>query len=168
MFIGCGHVLRLSTVKELGGYTEFPGGYGVEEKDLCLRLIDAGYEIIKLEGVHVWHDKTSSARDLPKQHRSGVCNDLTLALARVPAWLVFPLLASKVSKHIVFSINRGLLRPCLQGIGDFAYATPEVWRARRPVRFSSVAQFYSLSRSRQANREKIEAGPVSHERRIGR
>ena len=64
-FIGCGHLLRLSVVKELGGYAEFPGAYGVEEKDLCLRLIDAGYQIVKLDGVHVWHDKSGLARDIP-------------------------------------------------------------------------------------------------------
>ena len=54
MFIGCGHVLRLSAIRELGGYSEFSHSYGVEEKDLCLRLIDAGYETVQLEGVHVW------------------------------------------------------------------------------------------------------------------
>src|SRR4029079_8717640 len=43
LFIGCGHVFRLSLVKRLGGYGQFPGSYGVEEADLCLRLIDAGY-----------------------------------------------------------------------------------------------------------------------------
>ena len=147
LFIGCGHVLRLSVVKALGGYAEFPGAYGVEEKDLCLRLIDAGYEIVKLDGVHVWHDKTSLARDLPRQHRSGVCNDLALALRRVPVALVFPILAMKISKHVVFAIRRGLLGPCGQGLGDFVLAAAGVWRARHPVRLSSLAQFYSLSRT---------------------
>ena len=147
MFIGCGHVLRLSVVKELGGYSEFPGAYGAEEKDLCLRLIDAGYGIVKLDGVHVWHDKTSSARDLPGQHRSGVCNDLTLALRRVPAGLVVPVVVLKMSKHLVFAIRSGLLRACLQGVRDFMLVASDVWRARCPVRFSSLTQFYSLSRA---------------------
>jgi GT2 family glycosyltransferase len=146
-FIGCGHVLRLSTVRELDGYTEFPGSYGVEEKDLCLRLIDAGYGIVKLDGVHVWHDKTLSARDLQKQHRSGVCNDLTLAAARVPAWLVVPVLVVKMFKHLVFATRRGLLRACLQGVRDFSFTASDVWRARRPVRISSLVQFQALSRA---------------------
>jgi GT2 family glycosyltransferase len=146
-FIGCGHVLRLSTVRELGGYTEFSGSYGVEEKDLCLRLIDAGYGTVKLDGVHVWHDKTPSARDLQKQRRSGVCNDLTLAAVRVPAWLVVPVLVVKMIKHLVFATRRGFLRACLQGVHDFAFAASDVWRARRPVRISSLAQFQVLSRS---------------------
>jgi len=147
MFLGCGHVLRLSAVRELGGYTEFPGAYGVEEKDLCLRLIDNGYEIVKLDGVHVWHDKALSARDLHGQHRSGVCNDLTLALRRVPLGLVVPVVVSKAAKHLVFAIRNGLLRACLQGMHDFGLFAPYVWRARRPVRFSSLTQFHSLSRT---------------------
>jgi GT2 family glycosyltransferase len=147
MFIGCGHVLRLSVVRELGGYTEFPGAYGAEEKDFCLRLIDAGYGIVKLDGVHVWHDKTSSARDLSKQHRSGVCNDLTLALRRVPVALVVPVIVLKLSKHLVFAVRGGLLRACLQGVRDFMRVAFDAWRARGPVRLSSLMQFYSLSRT---------------------
>src|SRR5215471_65124 len=146
MFVGCGHVLRLSVVKELGGHTEFPGAYGVEEKDLCLRLIDAGHAIVRLHGVNVWHDKTTSARDLPEQHRSGVCNDLTLALQRVPAGLVVPVVALKLSKHLVFAVRNGLLRACLRGIRDFLLAVLDVWRARRPVRLASLVQFYARSR----------------------
>ena len=147
MFIGCGHVLRLSVVKDLGGYAEFPGAYGAEEKDFCLRLIDAGYGIIRLDGVHVWHDKASLARELSKQHRSGVCNDLALALRRVPVGLVILVIALKITKHLVFAIRGGLLRACLQGIRDFTFAAPDLWHARRPVRFSSLAQFYRLSRT---------------------
>ena len=50
VFIGCGHVLRLSAVRQVGMYEATPGSYGGEEKDLCLRLMDAGYEIVKLPG----------------------------------------------------------------------------------------------------------------------
>jgi GT2 family glycosyltransferase len=147
MFIGCGHVLRLSAVRELGGYAEFPGTYGVEEKDFCLRLIDAGYRIVKLDGVHVWHDKTSSARDAFEQHRSGVCNDLTLALRRIPAALVVAILAVKVARHLAFAIRNRLLGACLCGLGDFIRGAREAWRLRRPVRLSSFAQFCSLARA---------------------
>src|SRR5947209_14310768 len=83
-FIGCGHVVRLAAVKQIGGYVPAPGGYGGEEKDLALRLIDAGHKIMLLPGVHVWHQKTEVARDLYEQHRSGVCNDFAMTLRRTP------------------------------------------------------------------------------------
>jgi glycosyltransferase involved in cell wall biosynthesis len=147
MFIGCGHVLRLSAVKEIGGYTEFPGTYGAEEKDLCLRLIDSGYEIVKLDGVHVWHEKSVLARDIPRQHCSGVCNDLTLALRRVPIVFLLPVLVWKVLSHLAFGVRTGLLQPCLQGFRNFIFAAADVWRTRRPVRLSSMARFHALTRS---------------------
>jgi glycosyltransferase involved in cell wall biosynthesis len=147
MFIGCGHVLRLSTVKALGGYAEFPGTYGAEEKDFCLRLIDAGYQIVRFDGLHVWHDKSSLARDLPRQHCSGVCNDLALTLRRVPLGLLLPIMAWKVTNHIAFALRNGLLRPCLQGFRDFVFAAAAVWRARRSVRLSSMMRFRALTRS---------------------
>jgi GT2 family glycosyltransferase len=147
LFIGCGHLLRLSVVKELGGYAEFPGAYGVEEKDFCLRLIDAGYQIVKLDGVHVWHDKSLRARDIPRQHCSGVCNDLALTLRRVPIVILLPVLVGKVSGHISFAVRAGLLRPCLEGLRNFIFAAADVWRTRRPVRLASLARFRALSRS---------------------
>jgi GT2 family glycosyltransferase len=147
LFIGCGHVLRLSVVKELGGYCEFPGSYGAEEKDLCLRLIDAGYEIVKLAGVHVWHDKTSTARDLERQHSSGVCNDLTLTMRRVPLGLLLPTMSYKLVSHMVFALRHGFIRPCVQGMHDFALAAASAWRGRHPVRMSTFVRYHSLTRS---------------------
>ena len=147
IFIGCGHILRLSAVKQLGGYAEFPGAYGVEEKDFCLRLIDVGYQIVKLDGVHVWHDKSSLARDIPRQHCSGVCNDLAFTLRRVPVAILLPVLVWKVSGHMAFAIRAGLLRPCLEGLRNFIFAAAEIWRTRRPVRLASMARFRALTRS---------------------
>jgi hypothetical protein len=147
LFIGCGHILRLAAVKKLGGYCVFPGTYGAEETDLCLRLIDAGYEIVKLSGVHVWHDKTTTARDQARQHSSGVCNDLTLTVRRVPLGLLLPLLSYKLVSHLVFAFRHGLIKPCARGIGQFAVASADVWRSRHPVRLSSFTRYHSLARA---------------------
>jgi GT2 family glycosyltransferase len=147
MFIGCGHILRLSVVKQLGGYTPFPGAYGAEEKDFCLRLIDAGYQIVRLHGVHVWHDKSALARDIFRQHCSGVCNDLALTLRRVPLGFLIPILGWKVSKHLLFAWRYGLLRPCLEGFRNFAFASIHIWQKRQPVRLSSLSRFITLTRS---------------------
>src|SRR5262249_39510881 len=114
LFIGCGHVLRLSVVKELGGYVESPGTYGGEEKDFCLRAIDAGYEIVKIEGLHVWHDKTMRDRDLAKQCRSVVCNDFVLVWRRAPLILLVPMLAWKLARHFLFAIRLNQVGACMR------------------------------------------------------
>ena len=147
MFIGCGHVLRLSVLKELGGYEEFPGTYGCEEVDLCLRMIDAGYEIAELAGVHVWHDKTLFARDIIRQYRSGVCNDLSVALRRVPFLILVPTIIWKVTQQLSFAFKTGRTGLCVQGFTDFVRAAPGLWRGRKVIRLASVARSRMLSRA---------------------
>jgi len=145
-FIGCGHVLRLAAVREVGLYTPNPGSYGGEEKDLSLRLQDQGWEIHKLPGVHVWHDKSPVARDLISQHRSGVCNDLVFAVRRCPLPMLLWVLPYKVLSHLRFAVRRRLLRPCIAGIGLFLRHLAATWHSRRPVRASTFREFVQLSR----------------------
>jgi glycosyltransferase involved in cell wall biosynthesis len=148
-FIGCGHVLRLSAVRALGGYRPFPGSYGAEEKDLCLQFLDKGYDIVRLDGVHVWHDKTPLVRDLARQHRSGVCNDLSFALRRTPSGLLGPALAWKAGRQITFAMSHRLVGACLLGFGDFLSHLRLVWASRDPVKAATLARFRALSRSPQ-------------------
>ena len=144
MFIGCGHAIRLSVARQLGYYQTAPGMYGGEEKDFCLRMIDTGHRTILLPGVHVWHNKTAVARDIPSQHRSGVCNDLAMALRRTPAWLLPAAMLSKIYRHLMFSMTHGLIKPCVQGFVLFLRSIPEIWASRRPVKASSLRTYMNL------------------------
>jgi GT2 family glycosyltransferase len=145
LFIGCGHVLRLSAVREVGGYEAAPGSYGGEEKDLCLRLWDAGYQVVKLPGVHVWHDKTPVARDLPAQHRSAVCNDLILTLRRTPAGLLPMALLAKLYHHWKFARSHGLTDSCSEGVKLFFRSIPQAWKSRHPVRLATLRAYMRLT-----------------------
>jgi glycosyltransferase involved in cell wall biosynthesis len=144
MFIGCGHLLRLSSAREVGFYELSPGSYGGEEKDLCLRLMDAGYRIDRLPGVHVWHDKTLVARSLSEQQESLVCNDLVMAVRRTPTLLLVPALVSKFCRHFLFGLRNRSLRPVLSGFVSFFRSLPSVWRSRRPVSVSALRTFMRL------------------------
>jgi GT2 family glycosyltransferase len=146
MFIGCGHVVRISALKECGFYAPSPGLYGAEEKDLCLRLLDGNWEIHRLPGVHVWHDKTAVARDEAAQHRSGVCNDLVFALRRCPLPLMLAVLPAKMMSHLRFAVRTHLLRPCVEGFGLFLRHALPVWQTRNPVRPETFAEFLRRSR----------------------
>ena len=99
-FIGRGQILRLSVLKQLGGYAKFPGSYGCEEKDLCLRIIDAGYEITVLPGVHVWHDYSPDGRN-ESQYLSGLHNDLAMVLWRAP----LPIFATGIDMESASTIS---------------------------------------------------------------
>ena len=144
-FIGCGHMLRLSALRECGFYSESPGLYGGEEKDLSLRLLDKNWEVQLMPGVHVWHDRTKVARDGWAQHRSGVCNDLVFALRRCPMPLALVVVPVKLFNHLRFGLGHGLLRPCLSGIGLFARNTVSVLRSRVPVRSRTFGEYLRRS-----------------------
>lgn len=147
-FIGCGHLLRLTNARQVGLYDPPPSYYGGEEKDLCLKLIDRGYKIIKLPGVHIWHDKTSVARDFLGQHRSGVCNDLVYAWKRLPFFLLLPVMAVKIRNHKRFARNYNhgeLVEPCKQGISDFYKAVRQGKVPRQPVSFKALKHFQNLA-----------------------
>jgi len=147
MYIGCGHILTIAKAKECGGYLKSPGFYGSEEKDLCLRLIHKGYSIIQANGLYVWHDKTNIARNLPEQHRSGVCNDLVFTYRRVPSLLFVPVLLYKLFSHFKFSVSykkAALTQPCLKGFADFRRFLFSADKQRQPVSIKAYRKFMSF------------------------
>jgi GT2 family glycosyltransferase len=134
MFIGCGHALRLKAVREVGGYEEMPGFYGGEEKDLCLRLLDRGWKVVKLSASAVWHEKTLTQRDWLAQRRAGTLNDLTLILRRAPGRALPWALAGNAVNQLLFSLRRPQFLPAtFQGLMDFASRIVELKRKRHPV-----------------------------------
>jgi GT2 family glycosyltransferase len=147
-FIGCGHLVRVLAVKQVGYYTPNPGYYGGEEKDLCIKLMDAGYTIMTFPDVVIWHDKTMVARDLPKQHRSGVCNDLVFAFRRIPATLLIPILGYKFISHLKFSAGykkASLIKPCIKGFLDFFKFLVNNKKNRKPVSAATYKRFRQLN-----------------------
>lgn len=100
-----------------------------------------------MPGVHVWHDKTTVARDRPGQHRSGVCNDLAFALRRCPMPMLIGVFPFKMLSHIRFSVRHRLLKPCLAGFGLFFRYAWSVWRSREPVRAGTFWEYVRLSHS---------------------
>jgi glycosyltransferase involved in cell wall biosynthesis len=147
IYIGCGHMLNINKAKEAGGYLKSPGFYGSEEKDLCIRLINRNYSIIKANGLYVWHDKTTIARDLAKQHRSGVCNDLVFTYRRVPLVLFVPIIIYKFISHFRFSIfyrQAPLAKPCLNGFKDFIHFLWTGNKQRQAVSLRAYKKFISF------------------------
>ncbi len=146
-FIGCGHVVRLSAAREVGLYDPFPSYYGGEEKDLCLRLIDRGFKIMKLPGVHVWHEKTMIARDLIAQHRSGVCNDLVFIWRRTPFILLLLLVPIRIWKHRRFAkrySNGELMGAYRSAVVDFWHVVRAGQLVRRPVSWRSLRKWQRM------------------------
>ena len=155
VFIGCGHILRLAALRHVGSYVSAPGSYGGEEKDLALRLMDAGHQVVTLPGVHVWHDKSELARNIPEQHSSGVCNDFAMTVRRTPLVVLPFALIAKLYRHFRFARSHGLEVPFRHGLKLFSKSLREIWKTRNPVRFATSRAYLKLSQGE---------GPTSDER----
>ena len=149
-FIGCGHMLRVRAVNEVGNYAINPGFYGGEEKDLCIRLIDKNYSIIRYPSIEIWHDKSMVSRNISKQHRSGVCNDFVFMWRRTPAIYLIPSFALKFYVHISFPFrykNMSLFVPLLFGIFDFAKVLFSGTLKREPVSKKTLKKYLSFNKT---------------------
>jgi GT2 family glycosyltransferase len=146
-FIGCGHVLRLSAVKEVGFYDVNPFYYGSEEKDLCIKLMDRHYKIMLMPGVTVWHDKTNVARDERKQNMSVVCNDLVFFYRRSPMLYLLPGLILKIINMIKFAAfykRAYLLKSTLKGISAFFGLMLASKIYRKPVKVPTFQKYFAM------------------------
>jgi len=126
-FIGCGHILRLSVLKQLGGYAKFPGSSGCEEKDLCLRIIDY----------------SPDGRD-ESQYLSGLHNDLAMVLRRAPLPILLPALIWRAHQQFRLARKINCAHVLPKVVLDFVRAVPSLWHGRRPVRMLSIARYWAL------------------------
>lgn len=82
-FIGFAHLVRRDVFLRLRGYREDFIFYG-EEKDFCLRLIDAGYRTVYLPDARVSHLPDAGGRSLTRYLRFVARNDCLTALYNDP------------------------------------------------------------------------------------
>lgn len=150
LFIGAGHALRLSAVREVGYYVPFPVKYGHEEKDLAIRLLDSGYSIRFLPGVHIWHDFTLIARNRAEQDQAFMINDLIFKYRRVPFIYILPVLAKNVWRTMLNRVRK-------DGNGKkatfvFFKLLPSQSKFVRRVKISTYQKYRNLSKSYLAYR----------------
>jgi GT2 family glycosyltransferase len=90
-FIGFAHLVRRDAFIALGGYRESFEFYG-EEKDFCLRLIEAGYRTVYLPDALVIHEPDQAGRSRQRYLRYVTRNDCLTALYNEPlsrlGWLL--------------------------------------------------------------------------------
>lgn len=147
MFIGCGHLLRVSAAREVEYYAANPSGYGSEEVDLCIRLLDRGHNILYLPGVHVWHEHSPVSRDRPAQVKSNLCNDLTFVYRRYPFPSVLWRFPQRVLIHAAYSLHAGSWKDCTAGFWLFFKSLLRIVPTRKPVKQDTYRKYLSLTKS---------------------
>lgn len=145
-FIGFAHILRRRLFVELAGYRESFHFYG-EEKDYCLRMLDAGFNIIYMPSARVVHAPDSAGRSQSKYVRYTIRNDCLFALYNEPLALALVTLPIRLGRYR--SMSRGF-----DDRGGFAWIVRELVRqlpsiigGRRPVSWTTVRQWRRVGRT---------------------
>jgi GT2 family glycosyltransferase len=137
-FIGFAHLLRRDLFLRLGGYRETFVFYG-EEKDFCLRLIDAGHRTVYLPDALVSHVPDPGGRSLTRYLRFVSRNDCLNALYNDPLPRVLWTLPARYLLY--FRMRRGWKIHDPWGW---------IWLAREVVRVASQPSFARTPVSREA------------------
>jgi GT2 family glycosyltransferase len=145
-FIGFAHILRRELFLALAGYRESFHFYG-EEKDYCLRALDAGFKIVYMPSARVVHSPDPSGRDRSKYLRYVIRNDCLFALHNEPLPLALATVPVRLGRY--FKMARGVSDP-----GGFTWIVrnivmqlPAIFTRRRPVSWTTLRQWRRVGRT---------------------
>jgi GT2 family glycosyltransferase len=147
-YIGFAHLLRRRVFLELGGYQEAFHFYG-EEKDYCLRLLNAGYDVVYLPDTRVAHVPDPSGRSHSRYLRYVVRNDCLSALYNEPLPMLLMTVPLRLARYLAMRRHGRVKDPGgLRWVaGELWSALPRLWRDRRPMRWASIRRWRRLSRA---------------------
>ena len=147
-FIGFAHLLRRSVFLELGGYREAFHFYG-EEKDYCLRLLNAGYHVVYLPSALVAHITDPSGRSESRYLRYVIRNDCLSALYNEPLPLPLATVPLRLVRYGSMRRNGSVRDPAgpFWIVKELAVSLPRVIADRTPMRWSSLREWRRLRRS---------------------
>ena len=144
-FIGFAHLIRRDLFLELGGYrTEF-FFYG-EEKDLCLRALDAGLRVLYLPDAFVAHVPDPGGRTAARYVRSVIRNDILFGLFNEPLPIAAYGLPLRLWRYRAMARAHGDSGGIPWILREIRAQWPSVRRLRRPVSWRTMLEWRRLAR----------------------
>lgn len=147
-FIGFAHMIRRDAVLAAGGYREILQILG-EERELTMRLLDAGYRVVYLPGAPVAHLADPSGRDPRRFLYLTVRNDALSGLLNEPLPVALGMLGPRLLRY--FPMRRhwggedpGGFRRIVRAVAE---AAPRLRKERKPVRWSTLRAWMAMKDS---------------------
>jgi GT2 family glycosyltransferase len=146
-FIGFAHLLRRDVFLDLGGYRDAFVFYG-EEKEYCIRLLDAGYRTVFLPDALVGHVPDPAGRDRRRYLRFVSRNDCLASLLNDPLPRAVYMIPARLALYLKMRRHWRIADP-----GGLTWLLGEVWRTgfrllrrgdRRPVAWRTIRRWRSL------------------------
>ena len=159
-FIGFAHLVRREPFLRLGGYRQTFFYHG-EEKELCLRLLNAGLDVVYLPRARVAHLVDPGGRDRIRYLRYVTRNDCLTAFYNDPLWRLCWTVPGRLFRY--FRMKRGVPDP-----GGFTWLLrelwsvwPTVWAERRPLAAATFRRWRELRDTSPAYDSPRPSDPIS-------
>jgi GT2 family glycosyltransferase len=147
-FIGFAHLVQRDAFLALGGYRESFHFYG-EEKDFCMRALDAGLHVVYLPDALVVHAPDPAGRSQTRYLRYVVRNDCLAALYNEPMPMALVSVPLRLRRYLAMRRHVGVVDPggLRWIVGELVSALPAIWRDRRPLRWATLRRWRQLRRA---------------------
>jgi GT2 family glycosyltransferase len=146
-FIGFAHLLRRDAFLRLAGYRETFVFYG-EEKDYCVRLLDAGLRVVYLPGALIGHLPDRGGRTATRYVRFVIRNDCLYSLYNEPWPIVALSLPLRFWRYRRMKAETGADAGGVRWIlGELGRTLPDVRRNRHAVSWSTFREWRRLART---------------------
>jgi GT2 family glycosyltransferase len=144
-YVGCGHAIRLEAYRQIRGYLSRPIAFRMEESDVSLQLIGAGWDIYQTGQLRVLHDTDLSHRESAEVISGAITN---VALC---AFLHYPLIGwgfgiAQVLNIVVWHLRRGKIRGICSGLIQVPTECYRNRRHRNPISWKLLKNFIRLRR----------------------
>ncbi len=154
VYIGTAHAVRRDVFLRLGGYREQLVHQG-EERDYCIRMLNAGY-VVRLGRSDPIHHFESPRRDFRRMDMFGRRNDVLFAIHNVPFPLWPAYAATTTLNGLIFGARIGRFWRMARGLAWGWAAIPGEWKARKPVAPSTYRLFRQLRRATSLPLEEVQ------------
>lgn len=142
-FEGCGAIFRRSALLAVEGYRALRDAYGMEESDVVLQLLDAGFRIGRAHALRVRHEVDLIQHAKPRLNAAQISNTALLPFLRYP-WPYVAGLPVKVLRRVLFCVRAKRFAGVGAGLARIPGA---IWRhrhSRRPVSRDTMRRYLAL------------------------
>jgi len=143
-FVSCAYAIRREVALSVGGYREF-FFYRGEERDLSIRLLDAGYRILLAPVppvMHLYHP----VRAVEQMFTLGIRNNLLFDMLNIPQPYVFPRMLLDSVQLLFYRVSAGRMPSRIRDIMAGWRACLRYLAMRKPVRRQTYRLYRSLPR----------------------
>jgi GT2 family glycosyltransferase len=125
-FVGCGAVVRREAFLETRGYLPLEFGYGAEEVDVSLQLLDKGWQILSSDALRVRHRTSRAHQARPEVTSAHISNTALVGYLRYPL-VLWSFVVVQIGRRVVWSLRNGRSAGVVQGLASIPR---NLWRHR--------------------------------------